>query len=456
MRIMIYLSLLILGLILSSCASREHVSAEYIDQIDNNVIRKQSKQTVVLFLVDGLSYATLETQLKMKNLPHIKEFFMISEPILKAHSVFPSVTYSNISSLLKEQPVHLTGAVGNKFFIKNKLKSFETLSDRLEFTNHMHGHNIFTRLAAREGRTASLDYGLGADATVSTPFDFNSGYAASQTDYRYVDRKKIDSLENLLLSTKPDYWPDFIFIHLVGIDFLSHAQGPRAADTIRQLKTIDEDLQRVFALLKRGEKNHQVISILTADHGFIQKPIKKISFERLVEQVDQKVLALNEGRFAAFYFQKTLTENELVKNAVKVLADRHIELVSFKFGSRIRIISRQNEIYFDYISPMNCSAEGLALSINGQSGVCSDQLQNEIKNEPYPFLIENLASYFKAERPPEMIVIPRRDVSFDYLGVGFHGGPTEEETIVPLLLRNATTKYSEKIPPLWEILRFIQ
>ena len=448
------INLLIISSFILSCAHRNRVSEEYLDKTKNE--SSTSNKTVVFILIDGLSTSILGQQFKNNNLPHIKTFFLKpGQQIGKAHSVFPSLTYTNISGILREQPVHRTGSLGNKLIYKNKLIDFESLGDRKYFTELTSKDNIFTRLQEKKYFTVSLDYGLGSAATVSSSFDFQSGYAASQLDYEYLDRKKIDSLKILLTESSPKNWPEFVFIHLIGLDFSSHRFGPLSTEVMTYLQKMDSDLQEVLQILKASENSRQIVTMISADHGFNLKSAHYYNIESLITNLDPDLRSLNESRFVGLYFLNTPSDSKIKKVTTGLVKNKNVEIVAFKNKSRIHLVSKKLDIFFDQQPLLNCGIAGVGISINNEAAVCSNSISNSWKNKFYPYFLENMASYFAADKAADIIVIPLADVIFSQAGKGFHGGPTEDETIVPLLIRNARLSSKDEVPPSWQLLRFI-
>jgi hypothetical protein len=440
------------------CASRQDLASDYSEKTRDHWPNSNSKSTVVVFLIDGLSYEILNRQIA-KKLPSMKHFFKADVGrIAKAHSVFPSLTFPNIASLLREAPVHETEMIGNKFVAGARLIDFEDLKDRTYFTKLMRGNNIFTRLNLKNQNTLSLDYGLGRDATNSAEFDFKSAYSASQLDYRYLDLKKIDALTNLLSQSKVSQWPNFIFVHLVGFDFLSHRYGPRSQEALSYLKNLDTDLNRVFSVLKSGERSRQVVTLLTADHGFnlTSGPTQFLNIEKLVQKVNPRIKVINESRFAGLFCLNIPSKNELIHTSDTLLQERKVETVVFRKKTRIYIHTKTEKVFFDELPSLQCGRGGLGIRLNATETFCTNQLPQFYQNKFYPFFIENIASYFQAKNSPDMVVIPNATTSFSQGARGFHGGPTKDEVIVPLLIRNATSVKSNGFPALWNLLKFVE
>ncbi len=446
-----------LGFILSSCATRYEVPRDYSTQIRRESTR-ESKRTVVFFLIDGMSFQALMPQLENNRLLNLKAHFLgNAQPVWTAHSIFPSLTFPNLSSLLREKPIHKTGALGNKVISNGRLLDFENLADIDGFAQMIKGNNVFTRLAEKGQRTVSFDYGLGLDATFhSALIDLNAGIAFSNKDYLYLDQKKIESLRILLSQEKPQYWPDFIFIHLVGVDFLSHIHGPKSKEVANYLVALDQSLSEVFKLLKDSESSgHETVSIMTADHGFSPKLTKMVKVEKLVAALDPKLKVINEVRFALVYNPQNPTQAQKQEWAEKLVKSGKVEIVSYRHENQVRILSKSKDFKFEYLPNVQCPEQSMGFSIgNASSALCPSKLVESLNNLFYPHFIENLAYFFQAEKHPDLLLIPHPNTSFAVVQGGYHGGPTLLETRVPLLMRNARLANPTSVPALSELLRF--
>ncbi len=440
------------------CANRSYVPGQYLNKVSKNQVASQisNQQTVIVFLIDGLTYTILSEQQAKNNLPQIKRFFSKgAHPIVKAHTTFPSVTFTNIAGLLQEKPVHLTGAVGNKLIFKNRLVDFESIKDRAYFSEMIAGKSIFTRLNQDQLFTVSLDYGLGTEATVASGFDFQSGYAASQLDYNYLDRKKLDSLHLLLTETKPTDWPQFIFVHLVGLDFISHRFGPDSKEAMNYLLQLDFNLQSIFSVLRKAETAKSVITLLTSDHGFNRRPSQFFNIEAAIKKLNPNVRTLNESRYAGLFFLAEPSVDDLNNISRQLLQLPGTEIVAYKNQNSVVIKNKKNEIRFTVENVNKCPEASVGVVFQGIGPMCSDRLPLELQNKFYPFFIENMTSYFKAEKSADVVVIPRDDTHFSPSGRGFHGGPSADEVIVPVLVRNALFSVQGEVVPSWKLLQFI-
>jgi hypothetical protein len=413
-----------------------------------------SRRTVILFLIDGLSKDFLSRQIERRQLPNLENFFLRSGgSIGSAHAVFPSDTFPNVASLLREQPVHKSGAIGNTIVVEGKVIHFEDIWDRKYFSRLMGDNNVFNRLEAKGLETVSLDYGLGVDASRKEQMvDIGDGLALRFQDYLALDKKRIESLEKILNQDNTT-WPAFIFVHLIGVDFTTHKYGKDSKEAREYLSALDSGLKDVFLRLQSIERRHKVVTFLTADHGFASSITNRVNIQSEIRKADPELMYIAQPRSAALYYPKTPSVPQLDKWIKKFQKIRGIELVAYRSGDIVKIASKTTELIFSYKIVKGCQVETLGIAVFGLVA-CPSDLPPNLRNSFHPFLVENLAYYFQAEKHPDMLILPDRHTSFTKEEQASHGGPTEEETVVPLLVRNAYIK-SSRIPALWQLLQFM-
>ncbi len=433
---------------LSSCASREQIADEY----EPTEIAVPG-QTTVFFLIDGLSVRTLKNGLASGRLPNIRRFFHTDRQFYQAHAAFPSLTFTNVSCLLTEQPVNENGFLGNKFFLDGHYYDFEKPLERKKYgTLVSHESNVFHRLSQRGETSISLDYGLSVDATVHAPLaDLSTVIQIAEGEYAYADQKKIEILQLMLKKSRPSQWPAFVFIHLVGLDFISHSHGPDSPEAQAYLETLDELLEPLFEALRESESGtrQRIVSLLSADHGF--NPITKnvVEIEKLIKP---PVTILNESRMAALFWTKknspkpALLEHALQHSGVELLVERTAD------GYQVR--SKTGRTQVSLRGDTDCARDHIAMKIDQGPWQCPSLLDVQSETKYYPFFLSNMAYYMSAANAPNAVLIPDRQTVFSEDYFGNHGGPTAEETLVPLLMRNATLN-AERAPPIWRLLNLI-
>ncbi len=424
------------------------MAEEYLEFKNHH--KASTNQTVVLFLVDGMSYDLVSHEMKNSKLPNFSQFFKAK--ISKAHTTFPSLTFPAIASILTERPVDENGVYGNLILKDSEVLDLTYPSSYHRLNEMMKGHNIFSRLTNHHESTLSFDYGFGGEASVSIDgINIESGISVISKDYATLDQKMIDSLQALLSSTEPHQWPEFIFVHLVGVDFLSHDHGPDSTVVKEYLESLDQKLTKVFSILQSAGKQREIISLMTSDHGFDQKISKVFLLEEVIHKIDSKIKILNEGRYLALYFPESWSEKKRSHFLDELLKKSEIDMTAELYKQNISIRSHTKKEKLTYNLEMKCTDDQFALQVNQGQASCP----NDLASGFYPYFDSNIAHYFRVQGHPDAVVFSKSGVSFLAKDEGQHGGPTSEEVFVPLLARNAKLSSQKQLPAIWQLLKFI-
>lgn len=454
----VILSLCLISLLwLAACASPNHVVDEYQEYSEKHV-QKKSSRTVILFLVDGLPVTTITEEISTGSIPEIQHFFIgQKKSIYQARSSFPSLTFPAIGSLLSQSTVDKHGIYGNLVLDDEEIVNYEDPQNFSKANLRIQHENIFSRLESRGYKTVSLDYSFNANAGVGVQLaDANAAAAILQKNYFYVDKSLLSSLEELLSKTKPEQWPDFIYVHLVGIDFTSHDQGPDSLSVRQYLQKLDHELKDIFSLLTDAEKNQnrQIITMLTADHGFDQTITHNFDLERALH--DARMRILNEGRLAGLYFPQDWSQDMRSTFLQEWANKSEIDIVAARSNDKVEIFRRKEVSTVQYVMNSLCPQQSFALIVDDRPQRCADHLDELSNQKFYPFFISNLSHYFQADGHPDAVLIAKPGISFHTnSGLGQHGGPTERELFVPLLMRGAELKDPSRIPSLSKLLEFM-
>jgi len=453
---------------LCSCATRQRLAMDYQYEVKDRP--SVSARTVIFFLVDGLPVETLRKEMSRGKLPNLSRYFTGRRGGFDlARTVFPSLTYPAIASLLTEKPVDQSGVVGNLQNVDGKVINFESPSNSGQLNQMITGRNIFARLKAKGLRTASLDYYFHADSAVHTQSgDVEAGLSYIDQGYAYVDQKTLESLELLLTGSKPSQWPDFVFVHLIGVDLMSHDKGPFSTDVTDYLETLDSEIGRIFFVLDQveGTGKREVMAMLSADHGFDNAVTTVVHLEDKIEQMDDDTKFLDEGRFASLIFSPKWTSARKATVASDLTHNPLIDIVAFRDGGHVYVESSSRGVVLTLAKSLTCVASGFSVSVadwsktsarNQGPSVCPDDFDDVTNNLYYPYFIANLSHYFNSPSAPDMVVIPRSGVALNRRYIGRHGGPTAQETFVPLLIHNGSTTALKpgRVPALSELLGFM-
>jgi hypothetical protein len=456
---------------LAACASVHHVSDEYRESF-GGAARSTSHRTVILFLIDGLPAFTLQRELQQGHLPEIENYFVRGKnQIYLARTTFPSLTFPGIGSLLTERPVNANGLYGNQILHQGERINFESPLNTSELADLTRGQNIFARLHGKGFKSVSIDYAFNADADASIRAeDIEAALDIEDKHYEKVDNKLIQSLEDLLNTTDAKQWPDFIFVHLVGVDFLTHDYGPEAPEVRKYLRTLDTNLKGVLRTLRTAESKNrrEVVSLLTADHGVDVKIEKYASMESVLNKIDPGISVLNEGRYLSLFFPKAWSPLRKTELLAAIANHPDVDITAFRENAEIFVQSKDLSVTMN-LTPADCHQSAYALTVDRQTpGVrpaaataltptCPEALDAQTNQLYYPYFMSNLSYYFGAPGHPDAVIVPKPGVTFKNNGYrGQHGGPTVREVFVPLLLRNATLPSPDKIPALWELLGFME
>ena len=409
---------------------------------------------MVVFLIDGLPYATLQTQLERKNLPNIQSFFINpNNQLFKARTAFPALTFPSITSLLEAAPVDSSGIYGNQILYGNSTYQLEDPANFAEFNKMIKDRSVFARFDQQGLKTVSASYGFTSDSLSHLQLnDVEAALAIKQKNYKLVDNKIINSLDKLLVETPEEKWPDFIFVHLIGIDFTSHDLGANSVQVISYLQYLDSKLAPIFHHLNQA-RGRKVVSMLTSDHGFDRNHEKALNLEQVLQKVDPQIQVLNEGRYLSLFFPPgwSLAKRKSVVNDIGLHAA--VDIAALRFEDTVYMHSKKLKLNFSY-SEGRCSLSDYKLNINDNSS-CPETMDVQIQKSYYPYFVENISHFFKVSGHPDAVIIAKSGVAFRNDYAAYHGGPTPAETIVPLLMHNCNIVPQSRIPSLAELLRFL-
>ncbi len=451
-----------------ACVSRHEVADDYRLALAREP-KIATERTVIFFLIDGLPAKMLEQQLAQGHLPGLQAYFLKGNPIVAyARTVFPSLTFPAIASLLSEEPVDKHGIYSNETVQGSETLNFEDVSSYPSLNARLKSRTIFTRLHAKGLRSVSFDYAFQAGADAHTnALDLDAALAVSDKNYKYVDLKTMASLNLLLKKTASSAWPDFIFVHLIGLDLITHDKGPENSAVEEYLQDLDAGLTKVFATLNKAEQrgSRQVVALLSSDHGFDDKITRHLKLSEAIHEAAAEVQIINQGRYLELYFPKRWSEAKRLELLQSVSAKPDVDLVALRSRSTLRIQSHTQtaEVYFN--ETMVCDSSNFAVSYrllepapllaSNPRWDCPEKLSEPAASAFYPYFVANVSRYFSAASHPDAVILGQPGVTFKGGLLGQHGGPTPQELFVPLLLHNALIDSKGPPPAIWQLLNFM-
>ncbi len=399
---------------------------------------------MVLFLVDGLSVQALQTAFRQRRMPETRRFFLRENSNFSlGRAAFPSLTYPNIASILTASPVGEQPVLSNHMLLPGgKVVSFESAKFQPFLRATIDPISVIAELD-REGReTASFSYVFGLNADSHMRVGITEGLEYTRHDYQDLDDRLLSNLEALLMERgDARNWPEFIYVHLVGVDGVSHRFGPQSREALAYLSWLDTRMKTVLRTLAAAEKNrHSIVSLLTSDHGFVATK-RHVSLGKLLNKSDLGLVVTNESRFLGLFLPARRATRELEPVLSAARAVRGVEFTAIRNGAVLEIANGKSRFRFA-IGPAVCAGEPVSLA--PQDGAlppasASYRCPSDFDDihSKHPFLIADLARFLTAPNHPDAIVVAQTDVAFTGKDKGGHGGLTAEEMFVPILLRNA-------------------
>lgn len=437
------------GLLLASCSGGLRVS---------NSPPVKSHRTVILFLVDGLSSGALKRNLESGEAPQLKNFFLRGKKGFSlGRAAFPTLTYPNLSSILTADRVGEQPVISNHVKFGDKVVNFESAAQHARLRKEIDPLSVFAKLNSAGRETASFSYVLGLNASDHMEFGLKEGLDYEGHDFESLDDQLISNLEDFLADrADPATWPDFIYVHLVGVDGTAHEFGPNSREAKRYLGWLDKRLKKVFQLLARAEKRKEVVSILTADHGFVETNTF-VDLEKTLRKIDKRIVVTNESRFLGLHFPPGLAPGAVARLLENLAQVKGVELTAWKRENSLELGMPGRRIAFDY-GPAVCASETYSLAVHAegtQNASLGYRCPDQFDSGRYPFLVAGLSRFLNAPNHPDALVVAKPNVSFTKGARGSHGGPTAEEVLVPVLLRNASFRGNE-IQPTSDLLKLLE
>lgn len=437
----------------SGCTARWQVQADYEQNLGwrGSTTSLTKKQTLVFFLVDGLSVPLLQRLINEDAVPHLRKFFLPTQnQFLVGQATFPSLTHVNISSILSSRDVDAHPIIGNRIFYKGLPLNFESPLHQDSFGEILRPYSIFTALSAQGRRSQSFAPYYGDQSTARYATDARLGLAYKGGNYAYVDGELIESLAHSLENTPPEQWPEFIFVHLMGIDGHSHRFGTQAPQVLEHARFLDQRLAPVLARLQHAsiQQGHSVGAILTSDHGMIDVHTVH-DIEIPLERLAPGARRLNQGRLITWDFASgtsaSLRAHALAQAArlpgVEVVVEKTVE-------GHLRLYTRQ-KVHFLRAQSRSCGDTiHRAWSLDEGPALCPLDFDSQYPQFFYPYFATRLITYFRSPQSPDALVLARPGQHFGsgHAGGprGSHGGLTPDEMRVPVLTWNVEIRSPER------------
>jgi hypothetical protein len=421
-------SILIITLLLQSCASglrKPRHSAEHF---------RRTGRVVVLFLVDGLSVHALQAAFRKGLMPNARGFFLReAKNFPVGQAAFPTQTYPNLTSILTARPIGEQPVLSNHVLLPNgRIGDYEAADQHDALRALVEPLTVFPRLNAQGRESASFSYILGMSANRHMRVGIQEGLKYKAKDFRALDGLLLHELEDLLETRSPRAWPDFLYVHLVGVDATAHRYGSLSPESMAYLAWLDQRLGSVLRRLEAAETKRQVLSMLTSDHGFDETK-QFVSLRKEMVKADLGLVVTNEARFLGLFMPAGKDSAPLAKVLQRARENRGVELTAWRRHDALEI-EGGGKLFRFTLGPAACGLR-VSLSLLGGPFRCAHEFDSG-QGSQYPFLVSQLARYLSAPGAADALVIAKPGVSFAKGAAANHGGLTAAETLVPILARN--------------------
>ncbi len=300
---------------------------------------------VVMISVDGLaSYYFDDPKADMPTLHQLATEGAVAE---RMQAVLPTVTWPNHTSLVTGVPAGKHGVIGNSYWDRAQDKSIALIPDPIfnkeEIVRvptiydvaHQAGlktagiiwpasrgaktldwtvPDVFTDELFQKYGTPSL---LEEFRAAGIPYDQQGAWCKAG---KGEDRDKMYT--KMLIHVIKQHRPNFALLHLVEVDHVEHAKGPRSPEAYHAVNFEDQRLKEIKDALDANFPGKATL-IVTADHGFIAyrqliQPNVKLRQEGLLKVQgtkisERQVYALGQGGSSFIYIFNQASRAELLR-----------------------------------------------------------------------------------------------------------------------------------------------
>ncbi|MCX6339666.1 MAG: alkaline phosphatase family protein [Candidatus Aureabacteria bacterium] len=226
---------------------------------------------VVLVLIDGCRADLFDEMVRAGDLPAIKKYFVDrGSSAACALSTVPSITTASVAAIIcGAYPGHVD-VIGNRWFDQAGLRRNEvfSVSDFYTPNEYMRRKTIFEILG--DEMTVSVCNRSSRGSTYNISMYYN---LVAMRNYLFGDWGKVDEsfLEQfgdvVECANREGVFPRLTFIHLPGLDHVSHCHGSFSREARAHLKKIDKAIGELMEALDRNGILDSVCRIIVADHG---------------------------------------------------------------------------------------------------------------------------------------------------------------------------------------------
>jgi len=258
---------------------------------------------VILISIDGCRWDYLD----MAATPNIDALKERGSYVVRAVTVFPSLTRTGHASILTGAYPAQHGIVGHVYYDRAKGREFKWSPEDLNATT------ILEHLSSYGFKTASVLFPVSRGGDVMVTKDHIPDFVERELGpipSNVVERDDWALRAALLVLEKEE--PDVLLLHFKSVDAIGHEHGPESPEVINALEHVDSLIGQLMDWLNsRGLLAHTLF-IITADHG-MTKIEEAVPLRVILQKAGFKSYVTYEGRISKIYLSSEDDPEELVE-----------------------------------------------------------------------------------------------------------------------------------------------
>lgn len=310
-------------------------------------------RVVVIISIDGL--AAFYVNDPKADLPTLRKLAREGAEAERMQAVLPTLTWPNHTTLVTGVSPGRHGVIGNSYWDRQQEKVFKLIPDpifnkdeivkvpTLYDTAHENGLKTAAICWPATRGAKELDWTvpdvqqdeifqkfttpslLNEFRAVEIPFEKQELWC--KTD---KGRDRDIMYTKMLIHVLKEHRPNLALLHLVEVDHVEHATGPRSSEVYAAIHFEDERVKEIIEALKKFFPNRATV-IVTSDHGFASvrqriQPNVKFRQEGLLKVeggkiTERRVFAHDQGGSSFIYVLDQPHRDELIKKVATMFKD---------------------------------------------------------------------------------------------------------------------------------------
>jgi hypothetical protein len=246
---------------------------------------------VILLLVDGCRPDLFDEMVQAGELPAIKRYFVDCGSSAKcALSTVPSITTAAVAAIVcGAYPGHID-VIGNRWFDRVRLRRSDDLSANGFYApnEYIRRKTLFEILGDEMTVNVCNRSSKGSTYNISIYYNLIGMRNFLLDNWAKVDEIFIEEFGDVVeCANREGVFPRLTFIHLPGLDQVSHHRGAFSIEAREHLKKIDRSIGELMEALARNGILDGVCRIVVADHG--HTPLKEENYLLLEEYLSEEI-----------------------------------------------------------------------------------------------------------------------------------------------------------------------